>query len=158
MAFGDNSDEGIECFCAFVGSLGSGAKADLKNLVTSLEAILDVIKTALLIAGADYEDELRKLQYQAELAAWEQIVDPISAPLAILESFIRPYADCDPVAQIAAAITSAKDLALSDIEERQYELNQYIAALDDKNKLTTTIDRISQLFDDFVEAIDSCGS
>lgn len=157
MAFADNSSEGVECFCAFIGSMGEGAKEELKNLVTSLKSILDVINVALIIASVDYEDELRKAQYQAELEAWTQIIDPVSAPLAVLESFIKPYADCDPVAQLSAAITKAKDLALADIEERQYELQQYIAALEDKSSLTTTTDRIGQLFDDFVEAIDGCG-
>lgn len=156
MAFADNSSEGMECFCAFIGSMGAGAKSELKNLITSLEGILDVIKASLLIAGTDYEDELRKVLYQAELAAWEQIVEPITTPLSVMESFTKPYADCDPVAHLSTAFTKAKDLALSDIEERKYEVQQYIAALEEKNKLADTVDRISQTFDDFVQAFDEC--
>lgn len=156
MAFNDTSDEGVACFCAFVESLTPGLKDEIKNIVSVLEGLIDVLKAAILLAGTDWVDEARKLQYQAELKAIRQIAEPLSAPLVVIESYIRPFADCDFASNFAAQITHVKNEVLSGVEEAEYDLEQLIAALDDKNKFSDLLDTIDETFKSVVEAIEVC--
>jgi len=111
-----------------------------------------------MMANVSWEDELRKLKAQAELAVIEKIIEPISAPLSLLDAYTKPFADCDPISSLSTAITRAKTVALSGFEEAQYELNQYIAALEDNSNRFRTLDRMTAIFEELEEAIDQCGS
>lgn len=145
-----------DCLCAFADLLG-GAKADIVTLIDSLIATLEALKALLLLFMVDFEDELKKLEYQAELAVIEAAVGYIEAPFNLILGYTRVLADCDPVASFADTLKKTRDEVLSDFYERQYEVEQLISALNAKSKEIEELDRKIEMLKEFRDSIELCG-
>jgi hypothetical protein len=146
-----------DCICSFADLLG-GAKSQIITMMNQLIALLETLKATLLLFSIDFYDEARKLEAQAELAVIQLAVDSVSAPFALILGYTKTLSDCDPVASLATVLKESRDKVLSDFYEREYELNQFIASLDDKQAEIDSIDRIILMLQDVTDALDECGS
>lgn len=145
-----------DCICSFAELLGK-AKSQAVTLIDGLIGLLQVLKTTLLLFMIDIEDEGRKLIYEAELEVLNIAVQEISAPFGLVLSYTRVLADCDPVASFAETLKKVRDDVLSDFYDKQYEVEQYIAALSDKKREIEIIDKKIQMLTEIRDALDACG-
>ncbi len=144
------------CLCAWINILGDFL-APLTALIDSSIAIFTVIKVTLALVPTNLTDQLKKIRYEIELAFIEQTVALIEAPLGIVGRYARPYADCDPVAALIAANEKVREFLVADIEERRFEVEQFIAAIDRENLKIEEIDNIIDVLTEMKNAIEICG-
>jgi len=144
------------CLCAWISFIGD-FKDPLLALIDSSIAIFTVIKVTLALVPTNLTDQLKKLRYEAELALIEQTVAVIEAPLGYVSRYARPYADCDPVSTLIKVNNSIREWLVSDIEERRFEVEQFIAAINRESLKIEEIDQIIDVLTEIKNAIEICG-
>jgi hypothetical protein len=65
--------QNIECICQFI-SVIKDFKSSLITLIDALIGSLTALKAYLILFNVDLEDELRKLQYNAEIKIYEEAI------------------------------------------------------------------------------------
>lgn len=154
MAYSDIENK--DCLCAWIASLGQ-FKDTLENLLTGAQTILQVMQAYYVMVPTDLSDEWDKITLQAELAYLEAKLDVIGAPLVAVSNYIEPWADCNPVSTLGRDLKEFKDTVFADILDRRYEIEQLLAALDDRTNKSATIDRWIETLETIKEAIEYCG-
>jgi len=148
--------EDSACLCAWVAFIGD-FRATLEALIDSSIAIFTALKVTLALAPTNLTDQLKKLRYEAELAVIEQTVAVIEAPLGYVSRYARPYADCDPVSSLIAANNKVREFLVSDVEERRFEVEQFIAAIDRESLKIEELDQLIDLLTEIKSSIELCG-
>ena len=146
-----------DCICSFVELVG-GAKSQIVILMNSLIALLEALKAYLALFSVDFFDTLRRIEAEQELELIQTSIDGISAPFGLVLGLTRSLSDCPPVASLSKTLKEIRTLVLSDFYEKEYEVEQYIALLQDKSKEIDSIDRLITMLQDVVDAFDQCGS
>jgi len=144
------------CLCAWVSFIGD-FRATLEALIDSSIAIFTTIKVTLALVPTNLTDQLKKLRYEAELAVIEQVIAVIEAPLGYVGRYARPYADCDPVSSLIVANNKVREFLTADVEERRFEVEQFIAALNRESLKIEEIDQIIDVLTEIKSAIEICG-
>jgi len=144
------------CLCAWVVFIGEFRNVLLPLLDTSV-ALLTAFKVSLALVPTNLTDQLKKLRYEAELAVIEQTVAVIEAPLGVLGAYARPYADCDPVSAIVVANNKIREFLTADVEERRFEVQQFIAALTRESLKIEEIDQLIDVLTELKSSIELCG-
>jgi len=148
-----------ECLCAFVASLGEGLKTEVSLLlsvaISSLRALQAQI---LLVSNVDaLEDQGRKLAAEAALAALEIPVQPVEAILSLVNAYMAPFSDCDPVATAAKIVKYFKDQVFQDVDDWKFKIEQWGEAISERNKKIATINKMIGVLQEIKDAIDLCG-
>lgn len=145
-----------ECLCSFARLFGP-AKAELTATIDGLLALLNSLKALIQLFNIDLEDELRKIEYQAELAIIDTILNPVEAPINMILSYSKLLSDCPPVNTFTNIILKTKDLVLSPAYELRDEINQLLLALQKKSRQIEDIDKLIDVLTEFRDALDVCG-
>lgn len=145
-----------ECLCAFLES-AKDIKGMLNSFITSAITILQTAKAALLLVPLSLEDELRRVKYEAALAVIEAGVSVIEVPFGIVTGYMKPWADCPPVANVAKTVKNVQKYVMSNVDDLRYEIQQYIEALKDEHLKIAQLDRWITTLQDLQEALDTCG-
>jgi hypothetical protein len=144
------------CFCAWISYIGD-FRATLEALIDSTIAIFTAIKVTLALVPTNLTDQVKKLRYEAELAVIEQTVAVIEAPLGYVARYARPYADCDPVSSLIVANNKIREFLTADVEERRFEVEQFIAAIDRESLKIEELDQFIDLLTEIKSSIELCG-
>jgi citrate lyase beta subunit len=134
-----------------------GSKSQFVALLDGIVGILTALKVQILLLSFDLEDEARKLAYQAELELIQAAISNVEAPMNAIFGYTNILSDCDPVASLAAVLKNARDYVLTPVKEYQYEIEQMLAALEDKDRELEQIDRWIQAINDTKDALEACG-
>jgi hypothetical protein len=147
----------VECFCAWVGVLGD-FRPTLEALLDSAIAVLEAVKVALALIPTNVTDQLKKIQYEAEMAFIAESVSAISAPLSYLIGIARPFADCAPVASVVMLGNNVRNEVLADLTDRQFELQQFILAIEKENLKAEEIQLAIDTMNELRTALGECGT
>lgn len=153
MAFSDI--EAKECLCAWVTTI-EPIKNEVLGVLTSAIVVLQATKAAILLYPANLEDKVRKVALEAALMAIEQPVKLVEQPITVLISSVTNFTDCAPMNSLTKVLKNFRDKALSDVDELRFEIQQYIATLDDSGSEVDQIDRWITLLQDIQTAITDC--
>lgn len=154
MAFQDYANK--ECLCTFV-QVVSPIKQTILGAVNSAIASLALAKALIQLVPLSVEDQLKKVALETALDLEKQAANVAIAPITVLNSIVRPYSDCPPVANVSKVIKNAKDLVLSDLNELEYQVQLYIDQLENERLKVEQIDRWISSLNDFKDALDMCG-
>ena len=146
-----------ECLCSLAELVGR-AKSQLTSLLNGLIGLLTALKAQIILCGFSLEDEARKIQYQTELAAIQVGVATVEAPFSWIMGYTRTLSDCDPIATLAATLRNARDTVLSPIKEQQFDIEQMLAALEDKDNELELIERWITMLVEVRDALELCGN
>ena len=146
-----------DCVCQFANVLG-GAKDQATTLMSVIIGLLTALKVQIQLFNIDVEDELRKVQYQAELLAIQATINTLAPPFAMLNGYTRALADCDPVASFARCLEKVKATLLEPAYKKQFEVQQLLLALQAKSNEIAAIDRMIGTLTEFRDALDLCGT
>lgn len=149
----------VECLCAFVQALGQGVAATLSTFIGSVIGLLELAKVEILLVSnlENLEDLGRKLASEQALAVLEQGVQPVSAVFAMINAYTAPFADCDPVSSFASVLKAAQDVVLSEFDDLSFEIQQWGAAITDRQNEIERLDRLIDILTQIQSAIDECG-
>jgi len=144
-----------ECLCSFAAILGD-AKDSIIALMDALIVTLTVLRTYLQLFNVSIEDQLRRIEYEAELLVLQSTIETLELPFRILLGYTRTFADCSPVATVAATIKEVRNKVISPVKERQYEIEQYLLALEDKDAEIEWINRTIDVLGEVKTALNEC--
>jgi hypothetical protein len=154
MAFEDLENQ--ECLCAWIALLGDGPKQQLALFIDAAKVLLEAAKAAYVLVYASPDEVFRKQLLEATLEIYQSATEPLEAPLEYLVSQTAPLADCPPVASIAAVMKSLRDYLLGEVDEFEYQLEQYTLALDEMQANTDFFDNLIGILEDVLDAIEKC--
>lgn len=146
-----------DCICTFAEALGP-AKATLTAFIDSLIVLLQAAKIAEQLASYNLEDITRRVLLEAALAYYQTLVAQIAAGVNIVVGMANQYSDCPPVGGLVRKVKAARDDFLGPLYEQEYEIQQYIAALEDKANKVNQIQRMIDWLNTWKDAIDACGT
>ena len=127
-----------DCICSFADLLG-GAKGQVISLIDTLISLLQALKATLLLF-INIEDTLRLKVSEISLAAIQEQIKVVEAPFNMILGYTRMLADCDPVASFAKTLKDVRDDILKESLDLQYEIEQYVLGLEDKQNVILLID------------------
>jgi hypothetical protein len=156
MAFADIVEQ--SCLCAWIQQLGEDPKNQLKLFIEAAKAIIQATKATWLLVNTDFEDILKKDAAEATLAVYETVVGPFRAPAQALASYSRAFADCPPVNSLSRAMKAISDELLGDIDTTEFEIQQYINAIQINQAKSQFFDQLIGICDDVLDAIDLCST
>lgn len=145
------------CLCDWIAEIGE-FKDPLVGMLDTSIAALTAIKVALSLAPANVTDQLKKLRYEAELAALEQAVGQLETPIALISSLGAPFADCDPVSNVTTITKRLRDILLSDLDDRRFKVESFIEGLDAEGLKVERLDKLIDMLNEVKSAIDDCGN
>jgi len=154
MALADYENQ--ECLCAWFRGLGSGPKQQLQNFITAAKVILQSAQAIWILTNSDFEDIYKKELAEATLAIYQQATAPIEVALKYLVAQTSPWADCPPVATLAKNVKEIASNALKPVRELEWEIQQYIEAIDINQSKSVYLTRLISNLDDILDAINEC--
>lgn len=154
MALADYENQ--ECLCAWVRGLGQGPKQQLENFIRAAKVILQTAQAIWLLTNSDLEDIYKKQLAEATLAIYQQATAPIDAALRYLVAQTSPFADCPPVATLAKNVKEIANTVLTPVKELEWEIKQYIEAIDINQSKSVYLSRLISNLDDLLDAINEC--
>lgn len=146
-----------DCICTFAEALGP-AKATLIAFIDSAIALLQAAKIAEQLASFSLEDYTRKVLLEITLLYYQTLVAEVAAGVNVAVGFTARFSDCPPVAGFSRKVKSLRDDFLGPLYEQEYEIQQYIEAINDKAKKVQQIQKIIDWFNILKDAIDVCGT
>lgn len=147
--------ENKACLCAFIASMGDFASV-FESALTSLIGLLQALKVLLSLVPMSLADQIKKAELEAALAVLTQTSGFIKAPLNMVVRYAEPWADCDPVKNLTSVVKNARDTVVKQIDDWEFELEQYKMALNDEGMKIAQIDRWIATLNDIKDAIDGC--
>jgi hypothetical protein len=150
------SMEGQGCVCLFISSLGN-FKDILLALIDSVTIILRTVQASIALVPVDLSDQLTKIKLETELELIEMTVGVIEPPLGAASGYFKAWADCDPVASVSKTMDDLRDTVLKDVEERRYEIEQLIEALNLESQKIEKLNQWINQLEDLKDAITACG-
>ena len=147
--------ENQECFCAYIAMLGP-FKDQLLTLLQTIRLLIEPVQAAYLLTNYSLEDEARKLVLNTALEVMDQAVGVVEAPLKILESKSKAWADCPPVANLSTIFRKTREFVLKDVYETRWQIKQLEHETNKTNNTNGEIDRLLVLLDEFTSAIENC--
>ena len=147
--------ENKECFCAFVGTLGP-LKDEIVTLMQTARSILEAVQAGYMMTNFSLEDEARKLLVQSTIEILDQIVAPIEAPLAILESKTKMWADCPPVQNLSTVFRKTKEFVVKPLDDLRFDLKQLEHESNKTSNINGGIARVLTLMDEFIDFMQEC--
>jgi hypothetical protein len=144
-----------ECLCLFLDSVGD-FKQYLISMLNTIIGLLYTAKALIALIPQDLDDQLKKIELEAELFGIEQSLAVIEAPLRTVSAYFAPWADCPPVAEVSKKVNKFKDDMLKPVEEYRFEIEQLIEALNLEGQKIEEIDRAIELFEAIKEGIELC--
>jgi hypothetical protein len=145
-----------DCICAVAEELGP-AKATFIAFIDSLIAVLQVFKIAEQLESFNAEDLIRKAALEVALAVHQAVVAEMAAGINTVIGIANRSADCPPMAVYMRKVKKWRDDFLNPLYEEEYEIQQYIAAIDDKQKKVSQIQQAIDWLTTFRDAIEICG-
>lgn len=155
MAFSDIQAK--ECLCAWVQQI-EPIKNEVNGVLTSSIVLLQAAKALIALYPANLEDKINLVLLQTTLALLEKPIASLETPFAILLATVAPFADCPPTASLAQVLKNVRNTVLSSVDEFRYEVEQYIASLDDNVAKIAQLDRWITLLQEIQSAITDCKS
>jgi len=149
--------ENLECLCAWAAYLGD-FRATFMALIDSAVGLLTLAKAMLALAPVNVSDQLKKVELQVELEILAVQMRLIEAPIAYALNYAKPFADCDPVANVITTINKIKYSYLSDFIERQFELELMIEALKKESLKIEWIDLAIASMNEIKSALEDCAN
>jgi hypothetical protein len=146
-----------DCFCQLAVYLGDAKSAFLGVLDTTI-GVLTALKAMIQLFNINIEDEARKIAYQTLLDLMKQPVATIELPFNIVLGYTKELSDCDPVNSFSRTIKNVRDEILKPVKDFEYEIQQYIAALEDKKRKIDLLDRWINTLQTAKEALELCGT
>ena len=147
--------ENIECFCAFVATVGP-LKDTLLLLLQTTRTSLEAAQAVYLLTNYSLEDQARKLILDIALEVMDQSIGVVEAPLKILESKTKIWSDCPPVSNLSTLFRKTREFVLRDAYETRFQIKQINHEINSTNNTTSSIDRMLNMIDEFTSAIQDC--
>ena len=122
-----------DCICTLIERFGSRYKSQLSGLLSSLIGILTGVR-AVLTLYLNPEDYVRQTALEFEKDIAYAVISEIEAPFTLVLGYTKGLSDCSPVNTFSKSLKQVKDLVINPVKEIQYEIEQYVAALEDKNR------------------------
>jgi hypothetical protein len=144
-----------ECACSFVQNLGA-FKDTFTGLIDAAITVLRTAQATIALWPADLGDQLKRIEYEAEVTAIEAVMAPLAAPFSLVSNYLRPYADCPPIATAAGTINKVRNTVLDPLTKQKEEIQMLIDAL---NLEGTKIEQLQNMIDqlnDLKDAIVYC--
>lgn len=146
-----------DCICTFAEALGP-AKQTLSAFINSLIAVLQAAKIAEQLTSYNLEDLTRRVLLEAALAYYQALVAEIAAGVNVVVGMGNRFSDCPPVGSLMRKVKAARDDFLGPLYEQEYEIQQYIAALEDKTNKVNNIQKMIDWLNTWLDALDACGT
>jgi len=146
-----------DCVCAIAEALGP-AKQTLSIFINSLIAVLQAAKISEQLASYSLEDITRRVLLEATLVYYQTLVAEIAAGINIVVGMGNRFSDCPPFGSFMRKVKAARDEFLGPLYEREYEIQQYIAALEDKARKVNEIQKMIDWLNTWQDALDACGT
>ena len=147
--------ESKECLCGWLASLGD-LKQTLLSFITGVQAILVAVRAYYATLPTDLSDEWEKLLLQADLEWQQQKLSGIMTAFGLIAPYTAAWADCPPVGNFADDIKKFRDEMISGVQDKEYEIQQKLAAYDDHQKKSETINKWIESLDTLQAAIEYC--
>ncbi len=146
-----------DCICTFAERLGP-AKATFIAFIDSLIAVLQVFKIAEQLDSFSLEDTIRKVALETALAVHQAVVAEIAAGINTVVGIASTASDCPPLSVYMRKVKKWRDEFLNPLYEEEYEIEQYIAAIEDKQNKVNQIQKAIDWLNTFKDAIEACGT
>lgn len=154
MAFDDFSNK--DCACDFYNNIGDFKTAFI-GLLDGAIGILMTTKAALLLVPADFSDQLKKLELEAELTVIESTLITVDGPFMLIQAYLKPYSDCDGIQSVAKTINNVRNDILGPVDERKQEIEDLIEELNLEGTKIKKIDNWIEQLEAIKEAVELCG-
>ena len=146
-----------ECLCAFA-KLFSNAKSLVLATIDSLILALQTLKVAKQLVWLDFDDLVKQAELEAELLIITAGLDTLQAPFNLLLGYTKLFSDCAPVSSLSKVLKGVQNDIFSPLADRQFEIEQLIAALETHRREIDKLDRWIATMQDIKEAIEECGT
>jgi chaperonin cofactor prefoldin len=148
--------EELQCFCAWLNTVGAPFVGILTALLDSTIALLTTAKMLLALVPLNLTDQLKKLEMQAELAVIEVATQPVEAPIALVTNSAKAFNDCPPTAELARRVGQIREVLLGSVDDYKYQLQNLIDAIDREALKIEELDQWINNLQEFKEAIKVC--
>ena len=144
-----------KCICGFAKLLGP-TKATIVGLIDALVAQLYAIKVIIQLANVDLEDLARQQALELLLESVDLVLVPVEAPFSIVLGYTKPFSDCPPVNNFAKIVKQVKNYVFGAVYEAYYEAEQYLEAMESKDREIDYIDRMIDALQNIKDALEQC--
>jgi len=146
-----------DCICQFAEALGP-AKQTLIAFIDSAIALLQAAKIVEQLASFSIEDYGRKALLEISLVYYQTLVADVAAGVNVAVGFTTRFSDCAPVSSFSRKVKALRDDFLGPLYEKEYEIQQYIEAINDKARKVQQLQKTIDFLTTWKDAIDACGT